>query len=302
MSNWIFGGASEPKTDPYKKVAKVPPSKTIPVPKYYIDTPNGIAVKFPGGIPREPTTTNDNWRGPLGTYNILGTPTSPSSGGGYSQSGGGGGKSVPAPKPTWSTTYTSPYAPSWWLGKTPSIMDDKSKYAALLNALIPYLSPEDQRTYASNLYRNYAEAFPEYDPELMQYPIPPGEVTTEIKQRFTEKERAEQALATLSQVAGITGQTDEKMGTGYKFLRNLLSVLKDFGGESAENQQTRQQYLQQMGALDPLLAEGKSSELSPYSSIAQSLASPYFTAGQAVPIQKTSDGRYIFGQANRQLF
>jgi len=208
----------------------------------------------------------------------------------------------PTPPLTWEETYSTKFAPKWWKGKTPSQMNEQTKYVALMNSLIPYLSPEDQRTFASNLYRNYSNVFPEYNPEVNQYPVPPSEVTTEMRNRFTTKERASDAMDTLTRIAGITKQTDETMGSGYKFLRNLLKVMQDFGGESSSNQQTREQYLQQLGALDPLMGEAGSDAIAPYESIVQSLTSPYFTAGKTVPIQKTSDGRYIFGEGNRQLY
>ena len=75
------------------------------------------------------------------------------SGGGWSGYGGGGGSSRPTPKPiTWRSAYSAPGAPSWWRGLIPNRFTPETEFIATYNALIPFLSPEDQRTVATYFY------------------------------------------------------------------------------------------------------------------------------------------------------
>jgi len=204
--------------------------------------------------------------------------------------------------PVWKEGFDIENAPDWWTGKVYTKPDANSMYAMIVNALIPYMSPEDQRTAATSLSRTFPKGFGEYDPETMQYPIPPGEIGGETKEWFTSSRRAQEALNTLTTLSTTLKKNETQMGAGYSFLRDLLTVMKDFGGQDMSNQQTREQFVQQMGALEPMLQEAKSSDLKQYASLAQSLTQPFFSAGNVVPIIRTKDGRYIFGETNPQLY
>lgn len=200
----------------------------------------------------------------------------------------------------WSEGYATEGAPDWWRGLVPSSYNSKSTYATISNAMIPFLSPEDQRTVAQNLSLNYSDKkkFGIYNPETTDYGDIPTKVTSEITSQMTSKERAQNALDSLVRLAAMS-KKKKFGGTGYNLLRQVLTTMKDFGGD-ASNNQTRAQYSQMQSALDPLLSSLEGSE---YESLAKQLTAPYFTAGKVVPISKDSDtGKYTFGAGNKGLY
>lgn len=202
--------------------------------------------------------------------------------------------------PTWNVTYNSATSPQWWKGKTYTGDDEASSYATMVNAMIPYLSHEDARTMSTYLYQNFPDAFPEYNPETVEFGAVP-KLDENMQERFTSQARAKEALSTLDSMVAGSGKSKDKYGTGYTFLRTLLDTLQDFGGEGSSNQQTRQQVVQQLSALDPLLNSAKG-ELAPYASLAQALTTPFFSEGKVIPIRKDANGDYIFGEPNKQLY
>lgn len=227
-------------------------------------------------------------------------------GGGYGYSGGvgGGGASAPAPI-TWASFGSNvANAPSWWKAMKPSEMNPETEFMASLNMLIPFLSPEDQKTAASTIYQINAKDFSHLNPETIKV-TPENELSSSTTRYFTSADRANRALSALTELAGAVGKSDADLGPGYRYLRSILDAGKQFGGGGEPNSgQTRRQYQQMMGALDPLLAQsgGTGSVLSPYGSLVKMLAQPYFSGGQLMPMTKTSDGRYVFGTPNAQLF
>ena len=152
--------------------------------------------EYTGGLPV---------RGPVSKS----TKTVVSSGGGKSgqmqtQKGGGGrgGSSVsvlaPAPAPvppplTWSEKYTVEGAPDWWKGLVPSQVNSNTSYLGLINNLIPFMSPEDQQTMASSLYRFDPKTFSAYNPETLTIPAP-SDLTTGIRSQFTSTGRGQAVL------------------------------------------------------------------------------------------------------------
>ena len=216
-----------------------------------------------------------------------------------------GGKVVPL---KWNTSgYTAGGAPSWWKGIVPNKFNSTIEYATVYNAMIPYLSPEDQRTAAQHLstlgIKN--SGFETYNPEVNTFEKPPLELTSEMSEKFTSSDRAKNALQTLDKIAEVSKRDKKKFGAGYQFLRQLLTTMKDFGGGTTGSgqRQTRAEFKQMQAALDPLLAQFSSNaSLKPYAGLAQQLTSPYFTAGTVVPISKDATGTYRFGQGNKQLF
>lgn len=343
MSNWTFGSTSSKivtQSTPTKSSVFTPPVKTpASTPSPVIPTPSSIikALSSSGYIKTNTPTLSDY--ASVSSYTPIGksapvdlmniglkspttvTPTSTSYGG---NSGGGGvgwgylangqwGKIGTANLskerdtfilPSWSETYKVDNAPTWWKGMTYSGDDANTKYAMMLNALIPSLSPEDGKTMASYLYQTFnatmPEAFGAYNPEVAQYGAVP-KLSPELQTQFTSKNRATSALTSLDKLLAGSGKSATDFGEGYTYLRRLLSTMGSFGGESETNKQTREQVVQQLGALEPVLAEAKGT-LSPYASIAQALTTPYFSSGSVVPISKSTNGEYIFGNANKRLY
>lgn len=261
-----------------------------------------------GGVHYYNYATNPAWQ------NAGRVPGGQGSGQGTGGAGGAGdtgpvGPSGPPPL-TWDQKYSVAGAPSWWKGLVPSQLDPNTEYLMLLNSLIPFMSPEDQRTAASNIARTGAssggstfDAFRSYDPAnnpLPTAPIP-DQMAGDIRNQFTGQDRANSILGTLNQLATIMGKSQTDFGPGYSYLRDLAATERDYGGTQAAPQ-TRRQYLQEVSALDPLLAESKGQALSAYGPAAQMLTQPFFSGGPLRNATKLQGGGYDFGAANKKLY
>lgn len=220
-------------------------------------------------------------------------------GGGYGYGYGGGGGGEPA-KITWSSFDSGVKGPSWWKALKPSSLNPGTEYLAAVNMMIPFLSPEDQRTVAATLYQQDAENFGHLNPDKIGAETPA--ITPELQKLFTSSDRAVNALSALQKLSSALGKSDKDMGSGYRYLQSILSSLKQFGAGAGENQITKANQVKLLGALDPMLAQGQSqSDLGAYGPMAKMLAQPFFSRGQLMPITKTQDGRYLFGEQNREL-
>jgi hypothetical protein len=169
-----------------------------------------------------------------------------------------------------------------------------------MNSMIPYMSPEDQRSTASFLYRLYPDVFSTYNPEIQAMPAIPTELSTETQRWMTSLQRANNILDTLSKVKTATG-SDQSFGPGYEYLRALGTILRDMGNESGVGQ-TRLQRQNQVSALDPLTAETSSDNLSAYSTLTRMLSQPYYSAGSVNPTTTLSNGQVIPGRAVSNYF
>lgn len=292
MAYIVGGNFNNPTTQVYR-----PPTSPYRPPS----GGNGAIINNAGDYPAQEADI-PNWLSYFGFQPSLGAPLhnpnpSPYPGGGGGDGGGGGtGGDV-----TWSEGFSLGNAPSWWKGFMPSDMSNpQAGYAAMLNALLPSLSTEDQRIVAGNLARMFPDTFGSYSPEGNQSFAPATQLSTEMIRQFTSKERGQGILDALTKMMQASGKTEKDMGPGYSYLRQIASAMRDFGGASGESQ-TRMQYMNFLGAMDPLLGESKGQELAAFSPIASMLATPFFSAGQLQPVTKTATG-YRFGQANRNLF
>ena len=184
----------------------------------------------------------------------------------------------------------------------PSRYDPQSEYASMLNSMIPFMSPEDQRYTASVLYRLYPQFFSSYSSFAANETVPqaPSELTTEQRQYMGSYQRAQAILDTLNKVKQVSG--NPKLGPGYSYLQELGSVLRDYSARNAGDSQTRSQYRQMMGALDPLVAEGQQENLSAFSALTRMLAQPYYTAGQVHPTTTLQDNSVISGTPIKNYF
>jgi hypothetical protein len=195
------------------------------------------------------------------------------------------------------------FAPEWWHPFIPENAEDMRRpdvaFLTMLNASIPYLSPEDQRNAAAQLYALHGNAFASYKPEeqgettqviteqtarlSMDYRKNPEKYTVIDRDYFQSKARAEGFINLLSQMreqAVPSGQRDQIGGTGipYTWLQSVVGTLSQHGGEAGDRM-TRADYLSMIGALDPLLAQGKSPEVGAALSIGRMFAQPFFSAG-----------------------
>ena len=244
-------------------------------------------------------------------------------GGGGDGGGGGGGDGGPAElvnikwKPT-TFNVGSGNAPSWWAPKIPedpaNAADPRVNFLMTLNSMIPFLSPEDQRNAAAQLYSIDADNFSEYKPEAITTAVP---VTEEValaaaregtpagpqmnQQYFQSSQRARDAINLLSQMREQTvGGNRWQISPAYTLLQQILGAQEQFGGGAAGGQ-TRSQQLAMMGALDPLLAQTRSPEAGGFGAIAQLLSQPFFSQGKLSPTFQGPSGNVLFGRPNPAL-
>lgn len=221
-------------------------------------------------------------------------------GGGWGGGSGGGGGEEKDEKITWSETYKDKNAPSWWRGFTPSKLDATSEYLALMNAMIPYLSPEDQVAVAQNLARQYPGV------EEGSYPFaaytnvsaegaPKGELPTNFEALWLSSQRGQNVVSALGNMASSMGKSEKDFGPGYKFLTQVAGALTQYGGGGLNDRMTRQDYQDYLNMLDPLVAETEGNALAAYGPLAQYFAKPNFSAGTLMPVAKDENGNFRFG-------
>jgi hypothetical protein len=257
----------------------------------------GIEEYMYGQVPSRNSNPQPGW------LDQVMQPADPGGGEGYGYDGwggggGGGGGGSPAPI-TWSAFDSGVSGPAWWKAMKPSEVNEGTEAVAAMNMLIPFLSPEDQKTVAANIYGMNAADFGHLNPEGITVPQS-TELNQQTVNQFTSAERAGKALEALTALAKAAGKDEKGMGVGYRYLKSILDAGKQYGGANGAGQ-TRRQYQQMMSALDPLLAQSKDPQLGAYASLANMLARPYFNQGQLTPMSKTQDGQYVFGQANKSL-
>lgn len=225
--------------------------------------------------------------------------------------GGGGyyyGGSSPQPQPsappplTWAEKYQLEGAPTWWKGMVASQHTPETEFATIMNTLIPYLSTEDQRQFASSLSRLFPDAFGHYSPEKSDLGNPSATVTPEQEQYFLSQKRAQDILGAMDKMKEATGKGDKDFGPGYEYVRQLAATMKDFGAREGYARPTRSQTIKLYSAFDPMLAEGKGEKLGAYGEMARSLAQPFFGAGSLIPVQKDQAGNWIFGENNKKWY
>lgn len=228
-------------------------------------------------------------------------------------------------------------APDWWRAFVPEEVTPETAYGAMLNAMIPFISPEDQVRVAHSLYTMFDTELsrykPGYIPEVstvtedqarylmeqgrpvsgiwegsQQKRLATGETITtrtseleplsdQMRRYFMSSQRATDAIQTLSNMREAMVQ-----GNRWKLgpgYKWLQNIMGSVAGRGAggETAQTRQQYLSMLGAVDPFLSQAGGGELQAFGPLGQMLTKPFFTAGQMMPQQS---GR--FGVPNRRFF
>lgn len=243
-----------------------------------------------------------------------------------SDDGGSGGWSDPSNM--WEETFTINDAPSWWRGMTARNQTPETEYVSLMNAMIPFLSPDDQRTVASNLYQMFPEYFASYDPNTWekmvpeQYEIDPltgqpkldpltgkpivktpaqkdlnpwarpeAPVPTLLMQEYQTTNAAQQQLNALMSMATSMGVDPSKLGPGFKYIQQIAGAMKSFGASNnPEEGWTSMQKQKYMDAADPLLAaaSGTGTPLSAFAPLAKMMTQPYF-GNQEAPLYPSKD-------------
>lgn len=230
-------------------------------------------------------------------------PSPPTNYGGGSSYQAPSAPSAPAPPPlTWSETYQLANAPTWWRGMTASQLTPETEFATIMNTLIPYLSTEDQRQFASSLSRLFPDAFGGYSPEKTNLGDPTSTITDEQQKYFLSQKRAQDILGAMDKMKAATGKSDKDFGPGYEYVRQLAATMNDFGAREGYSQPTRAQQIKLYSAFDPMIAETQGEKLGAYGEVARSLAQPFFGAGSLIPVSKDQSGKWTFGETNKKWY
>lgn len=227
-------------------------------------------------------------------------------GGGEAAAGGGS----PQPeKVTWRSAYSIDGAPSWWKGLVPSTSTPEAEYAMLINAMIPFMAPEDQLYMGSYLARLFPDAFGDYEKtmrEQTKVPTPPQlrtDVTTSpATGEFNpydifRSSRGTKMLEALERMRSAAGLSPDKMGAGYRFLSSLARDIEAYGSKAGENV-TRANLAKLYGQFDQKLGETQAGALQGYGELARAIVNPFFSAGKAFHVMKDESGQYRFGYRN----
>ena len=160
--------------------------------------------------------------------------------------------------------------PPWWIASAYSKPTEDQQFANVANALLPTLSPEDQRNLSRYLATNFKDVFGGY--ANTEFAPIPNQLSNERAQ-YLNPQRAQAALGVLERMKTASGQT---MGTGYQYLLDAVNLLNKY---TSGGPMTREQYTQFSAALKGLEAQA-GSNITAYKNLAQMFNSPSFSAGQ----------------------
>jgi hypothetical protein len=178
----------------------------------------------------------------------------------------------------------APNPPSWWINsaiKNPTT--EEQKFANMANAILPTLSPEDQRTLGMYLAQNYKNVYGGY--ANVKFNEAPTEMNAEWRKSFLNPERARLATSLLERMKTAAGGGE--MGAGYDYLKNAVNLMNQFASGGV---MTREKYAQFQAAVGNM-QKNAGQNLGAYANLAQLFNLPSFTAGPLVS-----------NEANKKLF
>lgn len=215
-----------------------------------------------------------------------------------SSRGGAADSSAEEKSTRWWVGYSVENAPSWWKGLVTDDRSPEAMYAMLINSMIPYMSPEDQRYMGDYLSRLFPEHFGDYKAsaeDTSRIPAPP-DMDAQSKTYFSAQ-RGKSMADTLEKMRVASGLPEDKVGAGYRFLKSLAKDIEVFG--SGENEGiTRSNLARLYSSFDQKIGETQAGELQGYGEVARAIANPFFSAGKLVGIQKDEQGNYRFQSRN----
>lgn len=271
-----------------KPITKPPATPLFPGPRRYAKKPKGL-YPTKGKLGETGGPAPSPFQRYIEGLMTGGGDVGGGTGGGYY----GGGYPIPsgprAPKEiTWSEfDYRPKNAPAWWKAMKPSAGGPEIEQIALMNMMIPFLSPQDQRAVASRL----AIALPEYFGEYGKADIPSRYEPSEQQQRYMlSAQRASEAMRAAAAYSKVMGK--EEMGSPYQFMQQVLGGIR--AEAPAGGRMSRGQYMGLMERMAPLYGDKT------MGGIAQMLAEPGYEQS-ILPGQKAK-GKFYWGQANPLLY
>jgi len=191
-------------------------------------------------------------------------------------------------------TYT-PSAPSWYVNAA----DPTDQYSSFLNALLPFMSPEDARQAASKLanvstYSSYATAD--------AFPAAPTQITPQMSAQYLSSDRATNIMDAIQNMAKLTGKSDADLGQGYQYLKNITSTMQRLGGKNGQ-QMSRAAKKELYGAVQGFKQQASDNyDLAPYASLADYITNPGFSAGPLSNVKNDQYGNMKYASQNKKLY
>lgn len=154
-------------------------------------------------------------------------------------------------------------------------------------------APTDSGTQAGIPASN---AEPSISDQMTSLSIIPTELKGSTRAYFAGAQRAEGITTALENMANAAGKTPAELGAGYRFLQEVANNLIRFS--PASGPMSRQQYVELLGQLNPLLDNAPSG----YGELGRMLALPFFSSGNLYNVAQNQAGQYLFGEENKRLF
>jgi hypothetical protein len=168
-----------------------------------------------------------------------------------------------------------PNPPSWWINQAiQNPQTEEQKFANMANAILPTLSPEDQRTLGMYLAQNFKDVYGGY--ANTNFSPAPTEMTGEWRKSFLNPERARLALTLLDKMKTASGGAD--MGAGYDYLKNAVNLMNQFATGGVMTREKYQQFQNAVAAMQ----KNAGGNLGAYANLAQLFNLPSFSAGPLV--------------------
>lgn len=226
--------------------------------------------------------------------------------GGRSSGGGnyGGGTGGQERNYKWWEGYSVEGAPSWWRGFVTDDPSPEAQYLMIINSMIPFMSPEDQRYMGDYISRFSLKNSPfgiynePASQDISRIPtVPKLEQTSDIQNAFLSKERARKMLDTLEKMRKAANLPEDKVGAGFRLFKSVAQDLNAFGASEGSGM-TRANYLKYQSAIDQKLGETQAGDAQGFGEALRAVASPFFSAGRLFPVTRDETGRYHFSTQN----
>lgn len=183
--------------------------------------------------------------------------------------------------------------PTWFIDKKVS-----NPYGSVANAILPYLSPENQRSLGTELGRTNKD-FESYG--NAQFSPAPSSIGAQTRRQYLSSDRATQALAAVERMRTLSGKSEKQMGKGYTYLVDVIKTLQRLGGMSGSGM-SRANYQELYTAVQNFTENTKLDTASaPYAQLANYFVSPTFSAGPLVNNRKIGE-QVVAGSPNRKLY
>lgn len=200
--------------------------------------------------------------------------------------------------------------PAWYKPNTVG----ETGFLTVQNALLPYLSEENQVAGTTNLYSG-DEAFNTYDASTLK---PPSSLVPGSKKMYLSKERADRALAAIARMRNAAGMPTStypsenavrKYDTagnpiyasvnpdtsGLRYLTDSIKQMKKYGANGGA--MTRKNYLLFLDSIKALQNSQAAQSAGEYSELARQ-----FTSVEGAKPTSNVAGRTVFGKASTKLF